>query len=83
MEFRSNNHLKRHFKLHSGEKSYSCSVCGKAFIQKSNYVQHLAVHREDKPFKCSECGKGFSYKCSLKMHVELHRKKLGKLVGSE
>jgi KRAB domain-containing zinc finger protein len=50
-------------------------VCGKAFIQKSNYVQHLAVHREDKPFKCSECGKGFSYKCSLKMHVDVHRKK--------
>ena len=38
--FTTSSNLKRHKTLHTGNKSYFCSICGKGFYRK----EHLYIH---------------------------------------
>ncbi len=62
--FTSRSNLDRHARLHTGQKPYVCSKCGKAFSRKDHLTNHAAKHA----FKCGKCLKRFVDRESLNSH---------------
>ena len=64
--------LNQHMKAHSGEKTYKCIQCEKAFSHKSTLDTHMMTHTGEKPYQCTQCDKAFSRTSNHVMHMRTH-----------
>ncbi|XP_061635265.1 zinc finger protein 84-like isoform X2 [Phyllopteryx taeniolatus] len=71
-KFATEDGLRRHKKIHTGQKSFACAVCDQRFNVKANMLRHEKLHKRPKTFTCSLCRRSFRHRGRLIAHIRAH-----------
>ncbi|XP_055540961.1 zinc finger protein 568-like [Wyeomyia smithii] len=70
--FRTVALLKQHQFSQRETKSYVCSICGAAKLNKTALTAHEMRHTGERPFACTVCDKRFASQTILTSHMKCH-----------
>lgn len=68
--------------LRTGERPFHCTLCEKAFNQKSALQVHMKKHTGERPYRCDYCVMGFTQKSNMKLHMKRAHSFVGKKAKS-
>ncbi|XP_077389459.1 uncharacterized protein LOC144026585 [Festucalex cinctus] len=67
-----NDNAKEPSESKGDKKLYTCSECGKTFVNRSVLRNHMVTHTGEKRFACSVCNKRFSLRHHVNRHMRIH-----------
>lgn len=68
----SNRYLHEHMKIHTGNKDFQCSACGKQFVSRERLKRHMVRHSGEPKYKCDLCPKAYTRSDKLLYHRRTH-----------